>query len=290
MIMQLSRTLRAALLGGSFAGFAHALLVYGLFSVFEYQAVVPNAPMAALLGGSFALGFVAVGCSLYTRLLAPGVGFGALATVVTAVEVTTPGPERIGELGGAIVVDGAFYVLWYAESWAVWLSLALVGAIAEYAIRNQYDLASDDIRTPPTLTRSRSTGITLVATASVLVGIAVLTQLEASHNWDLVGSILGGGFATVATAIALGAVLDRGLLAPVALYAVVVPTAMGTEVFTVPESGMHVLAIGVLAAVSIGVAVLEMSIQTGIRRVRRARSMTDSTLPSAADSPEHHAD
>src|SRR6056297_206100 len=209
MNMQLSRTSRVALLGGSFAGFAHALLVYGLFSVFEYQAVVPNAPMTAILLGSFALGFVAVGCSLYTRLLTPGTGFGALATVVTVVEVTTPGPERIGELGGAIVVDGAFYVLWYAESWAVWLSLALVGAIAEYAIRNQYDLSRDGIRTPPTLTRSRSTDITVVGTVSVLVGIAVLTQLEASPNWEIAGSVLGGGFATVATAIALGTVLGR---------------------------------------------------------------------------------
>ncbi|ELZ08301.1 hypothetical protein C479_13218 [Halovivax asiaticus JCM 14624] len=288
--MQLSRTLQATILGGSFAGFAHAFLVYGLFSLFEYQAVVPNAPMTALLLGSFCLGFIAVGCSLYTRLLTPGIGFGALVTVVSVVELATPGPERIGELGGAIVVDGAFYVLWYAESWAVWLSLLLVGAIAEYALRSRYELGSDGIRTLPTLTRSRSTGITVVGTVSILVGIAVLTQLEASHNWDLAGSILGGGFAAVATVIALGAVLGRGLLAPAALYAVVVPTAMYTEVFTVPESGMHVLAIGVLAAASIGIVVLETAIRTGIRRVRSARSLSDGTLPSAADSPEHHAD
>ncbi|AGB16825.1 hypothetical protein Halru_2239 [Halovivax ruber XH-70] len=288
--MQLSRTLQAALLGGSFAGFAHALLVYGLFSLFEYQAVVPNAPMAAILLGSFCLGFVAIGCSLYTRLLTPGIGFGALVTVVSVVELTTPGPERIGELGGAIVVDGAFYVLWYAESWAVWLSLLLVGTIAEYAIRSRYELGSDGVRPLPTLSRSRSTGITLVGTVSVLVGIAVLTQLEASHNWDLTASILGGGFATMATAIALGAVLGRGLLAPVALYTVVVPTAMGTEVFTAPDSGMHVLAIGMLAAASIGIVVIETSIRTGVRRVRSARALTDGTIPSAADSPEHHAD
>lgn len=288
--MQLSRTLQAALLGGSLAGFANAFLVYGLFSLFEYQAVVPNAPMAAILLGSFCLGFVAVGCSLYTRLFTPGIGFGALAVVVSIVEFTTPGPERIGELGGAIVVDGAFYVLWYAESWAVWLSLLLVGAIAECGIRRRYNLRGDGLRTLPTLARSRSTGIALVGTVSVLVGIAILTQLEASHNWDLIASILGGGFATVATAIALGAVLGRGLLAPAALYAVVVPAAMVTEVFTAPDSGMHVLAIGMLAAASIGIVVIETTIRTGVRRARSARSLTDGTLPSAADPPEHHAD
>ncbi len=262
--MHLDRPTRIASACGLVGGVANSLLVYALLTRYEYDAVVPDAVGPAVLIGPFVLGFVPLALSVYTRLIAPGVGLIGLASAVGRLEVTTPEPELVGELGGHRILDGSFHALSYARSWHVWLSLLVVAGIAEFAVRGGYGLGDARLQRLPRFPLPRSTDIILVSIGSGLVGTATVGLLVQSTDWGGLGAALGGGFTALATAVALGALLQWGLLAPLLLYAWYVPIALRAEVFSSPDSGVHFIVVGGLGVVSVAVAALEFLLRSAL--------------------------
>ncbi|QRV15263.1 hypothetical protein JMJ58_20565 [Haloterrigena salifodinae] len=178
---------------------------------------VADAPHVWL--GVFALGFVPLFATTATRLLAPAGGFAALLVGVVHTVLTAPFPEETPMLWGALV-EGPFYASNYAKSWYAWLSLLLVAGVAEFALRRGYGLGNERLQHLPTLPLSRSQLRAVVLGSGLLVGLGIglLSSTGAYYQSDIwtVLTILVPG--CIATAIALTALLTRGLVTPMALY------------------------------------------------------------------------
>ncbi|ELZ16414.1 hypothetical protein C477_15320 [Haloterrigena salina JCM 13891] len=179
---------------------------------------VADAPHVWL--GVFALGFVPLFATTATRLLAPGGGFVALLVGVVHTVLTAPFPEGTPMAWGTLV-EGPFYASNYAKSWYAWLSLLLVAGVAEFALRRGYGLGDERLRNLPTLPLSRSQLRAVVLGSGLLVGLGIglLSSTGAYYQSDIwtVLTILVPG--CIVTAIAIAALLTRGLVTPMVLYA-----------------------------------------------------------------------
>ncbi|WP_306053119.1 hypothetical protein [Natronococcus wangiae] len=242
-------------------GVGNAAVVLALYARAEYPTLESTVGLAAPV---FAVGLVAVLVSASTRLVAPTVGFLAALIGTTYVELTSPMPE-CGELRGYVVVDGPTYVADYANAWYVWLSLALVAGLLEFAIRRGYGIADGRLRNLPAFPLSRTAIAGTVAGFAGFVGIATaLLVLRAGIRPPLAALVVFAAAAAV-TAVPLRALLARGLLSPVLLFAVVVPYFLIVEVFVATDSPVHLVLFGSYAVVLSLVGALEAAFRSRIR-------------------------
>ena len=175
---------------------------------------VADAPHVWL--GVFALGFIPLFVAAATRLLAPAGGFAALLVGVGYTVLTAPEPVR----ASGVLVEGPFYASNYAKSWYAWLPLLLVAAVAEFALRRGYGLGDRRLRRLPSLPLSRSRSAAVALGTGLLVGLGIGLSNPTSYYQTSASAVLGVLVpGAVATAIALAALLFRGLVAPMTLYA-----------------------------------------------------------------------
>ncbi|WP_247730174.1 hypothetical protein [Halovivax limisalsi] len=247
---------------GAVGGLTHVLLVVTLLSYFDYSPFVTSTGLVFLSIGVFILGALPLAVSAYTRLLLPSGGLLALAASVTVVEVTTPAPQKVVELGGHAIIDGSFHALRYADSWYLWLSILLVAGLAEFAIRRGYAIGDDRLRHLPEFSLVRSRQWTVVAACSIVVGTGTMVLLIDGTLWDTVpGYVVGFGAAAVATAVPFAALLARGLVSPVLLYSLVITTHARAEAFSSPD-GLAIVFLGFMAVVFAIVAVIEWLVRS----------------------------
>lgn len=250
---------------GTGGGIASAVVVGTLLSQFDYD-IVMSVEWWLFLPGAFVLGFVAVAWSAHTGLVSPGGGLLALLTAVVYTELTTAAPRAVVERGDAVIVDGSFHALSYAETWYVWLALLLVAGVAEFAIRRGYDIGDDRLRNLPFLPLSRADLWLVVTGCSVGVGLATSALLAQGELWDTIpGYAIGFVAAAVATAVPLAVLLSHGIVSPFVLYGWLVTTTLHTEAFTAPDSGLHIPILGASAIGFAIVAGLELLVRSRVR-------------------------
>lgn len=240
-----STTLALAAVGG----LANVAVVLALYARAEYPVLesLEGVTLLALL--LFVLGAVPVFVSAYTRLLAPAAGLLAVLAGTVYLEITTPMPEW-SERGGYVIVDGPTHVASYANTWFVWLALLVVAGVVEFAIRRGYGLEDEPqrLRNLPELPLSRGDLVRTVAGFAVLVGVATtLLSFRSGLSPSVMAIAIFAG-ATVATAVALAALLARGAIAPILLFALV-PYWLTVEVFVTTDSPVHLLLVGPYALV-----------------------------------------
>lgn len=258
----MNRPVRTSLVSGAVGGLMSVGVVGTLLSYFDNHVVMSPLDFWALVLGAFVLGLISVWFSAYTGLLSPGGGLLLVLVTVVSVELTTPSPQQIGELGGNAIIDGSFFALSYASTWYLWLALLLVAGVGEFAIRQGYEYHDDRLRNLPKLPLSRGELVILVSGCSVIVGLATMGVLVHGQLWDTIsGYSIGFASATVATAISLTALLSRGIITPFLLYSWLLTKSLHTEVFTSPETGLHILLVGIASLALAIVAALELLVR-----------------------------
>ncbi|AHG01620.1 hypothetical protein HALLA_04265 (plasmid) [Halostagnicola larsenii XH-48] len=258
----MNRPNRKSIVTGAVGGLVSVGVVGTLLSYFDYHIVMSPTGFWILVLGAFLLGLISVGFSSHTGLFAPGGGFFLVLAAVVSVELTTPSPQQVGELGGNAIVDGAFHTLSYASTWYLWLTLLLVAGVAEFAIRRGYEYHDDRLRNLPELPLSRYELGILVSGCSVLVGLATTVVLVQGQMWGTIsGYGIGFAVATAATAISLTALLSRGIVIPFLLYSWVLTNSLHTEVFTSPDTALHIPFVGIASFGFVVVAALELLVR-----------------------------
>ncbi|ELY94312.1 hypothetical protein C482_18427 [Natrialba chahannaoensis JCM 10990] len=241
---------------GATGGLLNVTCVLALFARGSYPVLDSPTQLTVLALAGFTLGFVALFIASYTRLLTPAVGFLAVLAGTVSLELTTPLPEW-GELGGYVIVDGPTHVSSYAHTWYVWLSLVVVAGLVEFGLRRGYGVGDGRLRNLPSLPLSRSGLGRTVATAAGLVGLATaLLVLRAGIRPAAVLVFVVFVVATAVAAVPLVALLSRGLVVPIALFALV-PYALAVEVFVTTDSPVHILLFGPYALLLLATAVVE---------------------------------
>lgn len=237
------RTVSVAGLGG----IANAAVVVALLTYFDYPLIETNAELATLAAQAFLLGFVPLLITAHTRLLAPAGGFAILLGRVVHAELTSPAPEKVGELGSNAIVEGPFHVRNYAEAWFALLALLLIAGVVEFALRRGYGLGADRLRNLPALPLSRPVLVGVLAGLSGFVGasaVLLVRQSTGLATGEAAGVFLG---AAAATAVPLAALLTRGYLAPLFPFALAVPHGLLVEAFGTPDSYVHISILGRVA-------------------------------------------
>lgn len=245
------------------AGLANVAVVFALYARADYPALELSLGVASLAVLVFTAGFVPVLVSMHTRLYSPAIGFVAVLAGAVYLELTTPSPEW-SELGGHIVVDGPFHVSSYANAWSLWIALTLFAGVVEFAIRRGYRVADRSLRHLPEFPLSwRTIGRTVVGTAA-LVGVATVLIVPDGPGVSVLTLVI---FTAVAAAVAvpLAALLSRGLLSPIGLFALLVPYFLLVEVFTSTDSPVHLFLFGPYAIVLAVAGLLEATIRSRLR-------------------------
>lgn len=249
---------------GTVGGLANVGFVVALYARGDYPTLESVLGTGLLAATAFAVGFAALFVSAHTRLLAPASGFLAVLAGVTAVELTSPPPEW-GELGGRVIVDGPTHVASYANAWYVWIALLLFAGIVEFAIRRGYEIGDRRLRRLPALPLSWSVLVRTVLGASGIIGLATTALVIRAGIRPAATALVVFVVATAVAAVPLAALLARGLLAPVALFALLVPYFLGVEVFLATDSPVHILLFGPYAVVLAVAWLLEAAVRSRLR-------------------------
>ncbi|MFC4541195.1 hypothetical protein ACFO5R_04545 [Halosolutus amylolyticus] len=251
------RAVASAITIATLGGLAHAAVVSTLLTRIDYPLVDSTAGLAALAAGAFLLGFVAFLVTAHTRLYFSAIGSVALLVGVTYVELTSPDPQTVGELGGHDIVEGPFHVYHYADNWALLLSLLLVAGVAEYGLRRGYGPGADRLRNLPDLPLRRRTLAGVVVGVAGFVGVATVLLVQKSATLGVDGALVVFACVAAVTAVPLAALLGEGALVPLFLFTLVVPRFLLVEVFLTTDSYVHILALGLYAIVLAIVGLLE---------------------------------
>lgn len=246
------------------AGVLNVAVVLALYRSGAYPALESAAATARLAGTGFTLGFVAVLVTAHTRLVSPAAGFLGVLATTAYLELSTPRPEW-DELGGHVVVHGPTHVSSYANTWYVWAALFLYAGVVEFGIRRGYGVGDGGLRDLPDLPLSRYAVAWTVAGFSGFVGVAtmrVVLRAGMPPGWL---SLVVLGVATLVAAVPLAALLTRGMLLPMVLFAPVVPYLLGMEAFVTTDSPVHVLLFGPYAAVLLVAWGLEAAVRSRVR-------------------------
>lgn len=244
---------------GAVGGIANAALVVALIETAGYPVSDSTGEIAVAAVVAFGLGFVPSFVSAHTRLLAPGIGLGALLAGVAYHSLTTPPAEQLYELGGHPIVSGPTLFTRYETLLPVWIALSLVAGLAEFAIRRGYGLGNRRLRYLPSLPLSR------VAIAGLVVGSGSLVGLGAAYAFRLDFPVVAFAFGAAVTVVPIAALLSRGLVAPLALVAVWVPRVFHIEAFGDPHGPFHLIFLGILAIACAIVAALEALLRSRYR-------------------------
>lgn len=251
----------ATLALASVAGLGNVAVVLALYARADYPILGSSIDVAPLVVTGFVVGFVPLLVSAYTRLLAPAVGFVAVLAGTVYLELTSPSPEW-SELGGYVVVDGPTHVGSYANTWYVWLALLLLAGAVEFAIRRGYGIGNRRLRNLPDLPIPRPVLAWTVAGFAALVGVAttllvIRSGIEPSPVALVVFAVTSG-----VVAVPLAALLARGLLLPIVLFAALVPYFVTVEVFATTDSPVHILLFGPYAVVIAAAWLLEEAVRS----------------------------
>lgn len=245
-------------------GLANVAVVLALYVRADYPTLESTVDIASLGIPVFAVGFVPLLVSAHTRLVAPAAVFLAALGGTAYVELTTPMPEW-GELGGYVVVEGPTHVGSYANAWYVWLSLALVAGVLEFAVRRGYGIAGTPVTNLPAFPLSRIVLVGTVVGVAGLVGIATTLLVLRAGIRPPIAALVVFAVAAAVTAVPLWALLGRGLLSPAVLFAVLVPYFLVVEVFVATDSPVHLLLFGPYAVVLAIIEVLEAALRSRLR-------------------------
>ncbi|WP_207891103.1 hypothetical protein [Natrarchaeobius oligotrophus] len=248
---------------GSVVGFVNVAVVIALYASGGYPALESPTAVAALVATGFVLGFVAAFVSAFTRLVTPLVGLLAVLVGTAYAEVTTPRPEW-SQLEGYVIVDGPTYVSSYANAWYVWFSVLLIVGVFEFAIRRGYGVGDRRLRNLPQLPLSGPALVAIVlGVASIVAAGTTLLVLRAGIRPPVAS--VGVFVVTIAVAaVPLAAVLTRGIVSPVVLFALV-PYFLVVEVFAATDSPVHILLFGPYAIVLAIAWVLEGAARSRVR-------------------------
>ena len=253
------RSIAAAAVGGV----ANVVAVLALFARFEYPILESIGSTGSVALTAFALGFLAVFVTAHTRLLSPAVGFAGLLVGVVVAEVRSPAP-RWGELDGYTIVDGPLFVLQYASTWYVWLALVLFAGVVEFGVRRGYGLGDRRLRTLPDLPLSRPTLVGVVLGVGGLVGLATAALVLRSGIRPPLAALPVFVAALAVAAVPLAALLGRGIVSPVVLFALAIPSLLVVEVFTATDSPVHILLFGPYAIVMVVAWALEAVLRSRV--------------------------
>ncbi|WP_255170610.1 hypothetical protein [Natrononativus amylolyticus] len=253
-----------SLAAGAVGGLANAGVVLALYARGGYPALESIAEIGSLAATAFALGFAALFVSAHTRLVSPALGFFAALAGATSLELTSPMPEW-SELGEYVIVEGPIHAASYANTWYVWFALLLVAGTVEFAVRRGYGIGDRRLRHLPALPLSRPALVGTVLGASGLVGAATTALVIRSGIRPTAAALVVFVVATAVAAVPLAALLARGLLAPAALFAALVPYFLAVEVFVTTDSPVHILLFGPYAVVLVAVWALEAALRSRLR-------------------------
>lgn len=248
----------------SAAGLGNVAVVLALYARADYPILESSVDVALLVVTGFVVGFVPLAVSAHTRLLAPAAGFVGVLAGTVYLELTSPVPEW-SELGGYVVVDGPTHVGSYANTWYVWLALLLLAGTVEFAIRRGYGIGDRRLRNLPELPIPRPVLAWTVTVSAALVGVATMllvirSGIEPSPVALVVFAVTGA-----VVAVPLAALLARGLLLPIVLFALLVPYFVIVEVFVTTDSPVHILLFGPYAVVLAAAWLLEAAVRSRLR-------------------------
>ncbi|ELY89124.1 hypothetical protein C483_14275 [Natrialba hulunbeirensis JCM 10989] len=261
-IDSLQRPSVPSLAAGAIGGLLNVTCVLALFVRGSYPVLDAPTQLAVLALAGFALGFVAVFITSYTRLLTPAIAFLGVLAGTVYLDLTTPLPEW-GELGGYVIVEGPTHVSSYAHTWYVWLSLVVVAGLVEFGLRQGYGVGDGRLRNLPSLPLSRSALGRIIATAAGLVGLATALLVLRSGIQPSASVFVVFIVAAAVTAVPLAALLSRGLVVPLVLFALV-PYALAVEVFVTTDSPVHILLFGPYAVCLLVAAAVEYWLRTKV--------------------------
>ncbi|WP_255194170.1 hypothetical protein [Natronobeatus ordinarius] len=244
-------------------GVANVAAVLALFARFEYPVLESIGSASFVVLTAFLLGFVAVFVSAHTRLVTPAVGFVGLLVAVAVAEVTSPAP-RWSELDGYTIVEGPLFVLQYSNTWYVWLSLLLFAGVVEFAFRRGYGLGDHRLRNLPDLPLSRPVVVGVVLGVGGLVALATAALTVRSGIRPPIAALAVYVVALAVAAVPLAALLARGIVSPVLLFALAIPYLLVVEVFTTTDSPVHILLFGPYAIVMIVAWALEAALRSRV--------------------------
>lgn len=171
--MYWSRPTATTLALAAVGGLVNVAVVFTLYVRAAYPILESTGDIAVLAVALFAVGATAVFASAYTRLLTPALGWIAALAGTAYYELTTPMPDW-GELDGHVIVEGPTHVASYANTWYVWLALALFVGVLEFGIRRGYGLGEQSLQNLPDLPLSRADLARTVVGFGALVGVATM--------------------------------------------------------------------------------------------------------------------
>ncbi|OVE85539.1 hypothetical protein [Natronolimnobius baerhuensis] len=261
--MHWSRPTATTLALAAVGGLVNLAIVFGLYIRAAYPILESTGDVAVLAVALFAVGAIAAFASAYTRLLTPALGWLAALAGTAYYELTTPMPEW-SEFEGYVIVDGPTHVASYANTWYVWLALALFAGVLEFGIRRGYGLGERSLRNLPELPLSRADLGRAVVGFGALVGVATMLLAIRSGLPRLATALAIAVLATAVAAVPLAALLARGLLLPTVLFAPV-PYLLVYEVFVTTDSHVHILLFGPYALVLALAWALEAVLRSRLR-------------------------
>ncbi|WP_050034043.1 hypothetical protein [Halorubrum halophilum] len=209
--------------------------------------------------GLFALGFLASLAVAHTRLYSPAIGLPAAFAWATVRDAAAPAPEW-SEVGGFLVVDRTVFLSAYADGWVVLVGLLAVAAGAEFGLRTRYEFGDEGLRNLPSApTRLRNAALDGLAVGGVF-GLAATVRI-ATFGVSPTSAVPVMAATTTAAAAVPVAAAARGLVAPTACFALIVPSLART-VFTGSEGGpVFLLLLGPIAVALVLVAVVEAAVR-----------------------------
>lgn len=279
----MNRSLVGSVIAGLLGGLANVAVTLELLERVESPFFEPGRETAlnsAMIGsiadtphvwlGVFALGFVPLFATTATRLIAPAGGFAALLVGVAHTVLTAPVPEATPAATGRLV-EGPFYASNYAKSWYAWLPLLLVAGVAEFALRRGYGFGDEHLRHCPTFPLSRSQRWAVVLGSGLLVGLGIglLSSTWAYYQSDISTVLETLVLGCIATTIALGTLVSRGLVTPTVLYVYGVQGIVAAMVFPSypsPEAHLHPGIVFLFLSLAVSVlALLEWGLRSRVR-------------------------
>ncbi|WP_434521682.1 hypothetical protein [Halorubrum sp. AS12] len=216
--------------------------------------------------GLFAVGFLVAIATAHTRLYSPAVGLPAALAWATVRDAAGAPPEW-SEVGGFLVVDRTVFLSAYAGGWTVVAGLLAVAAGAEFGLRYRYGLASDRIRNlPPAPTRLRDAALVGLAVGGVF-GAAATARVAAFGVSPSTAVPVMAATTTLAAAVPVAAATARGLIGPVACFALFAPS-LAWDTITGAEGGpVGLLLLGPIAVALALVALAEGAVRRRLDRI-----------------------
>lgn len=246
------------------SGVTNVAVVLALYGRADHPTLGPSIGTGFLIVTGFTLGFVALLVSTHTRLLTPAGVFLTVLLATTYRELASPQPTW-SELNGYVIVEGPTHIASYANAWYVWIALLLFAGSAEFGVRRGYRIGDHRLTNVPTLPLSGRALGWIVTVVAGLVGVATTLLVIRSGIRPSHAAVVVFLFSVAVAAIPLAALLARGMVLPIVLFAPVVPYFLAVEVFITTDSPLHLFLFGPYAILLAIVWTLESVLRSRLR-------------------------